>query len=316
MDVNYVSVIEDNLYLTWQQEVQLFNFIETGIAANLWIVVLHQGTSPNKCIDNLLKVHPERVRTYQNTQPNHIVGGYKAMNKPWGISRLLQQEPQLGRCLFSIDSDVWFKRPVDFNDMLKDDVWYGSLCSSYLNASHWQKDKNFSPEEMDRITQIAGVDVQAFKTIDDRAIGAQLFFKNVDWQFFAAVAEDAWRIHDALKEIHDGGKANQHWVGEMLSFILHIFRVKGKDGIATHQELEFAWGTTTMDAEYERFNIVHMAGVFEREGPCFCKERYTTVKPWDCPKTLAYATAGGASRGYVDLIQRFAASSYLRGHLG
>ena len=313
--VHYVSVIEDNLYLTWQQEVQLYNFKELGIADQLWIVILYQGASPNSAvIEPLLKEHRHRIRLYQNTQPRDIVSGYKAMNKPWGISRLLQEEPQLGRFLFSIDSDVWFKRPVKFDTMQDDHIWYGSDCSSYLNSAHWQEQKQFTFDELDRITRIAGVTASTFQKINDRAVGAQLLFKDVDWQFFATVAEDAWRIHDALKEIHDNGKSNQHWVAEMLSFILHMLRVRDVGGIATHDELRFAWATTSDDAEFASYNIVHMAGVFERDGPCFCKERYTSVTPWQCPRGLDYVTAKGASQGYIALLSRY--RSYLERELG
>ena len=312
-DVQYVSVIEDNTYLCWQQEVQIYNFIEMGIAKNLWVVILYQGASVNQeCISSIMKLHAERVRIYRNTQPERIVSGYKALNKPWGISRLLQQEPHVGHSLFSIDSDVWFKRPVNFANMLTNDMWYGSLCSSYLSSAHWRNDKHFTKDEMNRITQIVDINAEDFSTIDDRAIGAQLLFKDVDWRFFAAVTEDAWRIHDALKEVHDNGKENQHWVAEMLSFILHIYRVKGKSGIATHTELDFAWATTTDTEQFEKFNIIHMAGVFERNGPCFCKERYISVTPWDCPRGMTYATATGSSQAYVALIQRYVTSAYFR----
>ena len=236
------------------------------------------------------------------------------MNKPWGISRLLQEEPALGRILFSIDSDVWLKRPIDFTKMQQDERWYGSSCSSYLDANHWQLGKYFTDEELDRVTRIAGVSAAEYKMMNDRAIGAQLLFKDVSWPLFAAVAEDAWRIHDALKEIHEGGKENQHWVGEMLSFMLHILRVKGPDGVASSAELDFAWATTQDEAEFERHHMVHMAGAFERDGPYFCKERYTLVKPWACKKGFSYVTAAGASASYIDLMQRYVASPRFGGH--
>lgn len=307
--MQFVSVIEDKIYLCWQQEVQLFNFRQLGIAESLWIVVLYSGDKPNyDLLQKLYQFHPcpNQIKCIKNTQPRHILNDYVAMNKPWGISQLLKQEPTVGKALFSIDSDVWLKAPMDFAFLVRD-VWYGSDCTSYLSWRHWRNDKKLTPQEIKRIVNITGIDVDTYKVLD-RCIGAQLIFTDVTSDFFDMVTTDAWRMHDALKEIHEDGKENQFWVAEMLSFLLHMLKQKGQLRLQDHSSLQFAWADTKDGEWYDRCNIVHMAGPFNRDGPFFCKQLYNQQAPWDHPLGLKHAAESGATRDYVALVRAYAKS--------
>lgn len=313
--VQYVSVIEDTIYMTWQQEVQLYNFKKLGIAAQLWIVVLYCEAAPQPCIDVLRKKHPvpTQVRYYRNTQPLHFMQAYRAMNKPFGIAQLLKDvhvtaeaRRALHATLYSLDADVIFKQAPHYDSkVLFDTKWYGSNCAAYLNRLHWLNDKHLTERELARVIGIVrNSSLSSFATLDSCCIGAQLLFKHVNADFFDAVAQDAWCIYDALKEIHDAGKPNQFWVAEMLSFVLHILRVKGSAGLATNRAFDFAWATSRDDDVYRACNIIHMAGKVDAE--TFDKQAYITRSPWDDLDDLRKYVTIGASSDYVKVIQNYA----------
>jgi hypothetical protein len=74
-----------------------------------------------------------------------------------------------------------------------------------------------------------------------------------------------------------------------------------------HPELEFSWGTST-EADWDRLNIFHNAGVTTSAGGLFYKAEYMNQLPYGATLNI---NEGTASKKYWDIIQETAKKSVL-----
>lgn len=318
--VQYVVAFEDSPYMIWQAEVLLYNFQKLRISNQLWFSILYSSrvVGPSKEAKRLGDFHVEgNVRMYYNDSP--YWKDYKAVCKSYGVAKLLEEVPELGQCIFVMDTDIILHEPIQFpSNMVHDDCIYGSDTNSYLSFAHFHRDRDVSMDHMRNLCRLVAPDsskhlleeyISAEKS--NSVIGAQYLFKNVDASFFYKIAVDAGKMYEYALKIQAEGNKCQIWVmGDMLSFLLNsIYRV-GVKNVKISQVLDFSWATDPV-TRFKKHAICHMAGVVS-ENRQFDKQRYHALPPWDSKmQDFDYITnTNTCAQKWLEMIQEYAMFRY------
>ena len=109
--------------------------------------------------------------------------------------------------------------------------------------------------------------------------------------------------------MHQGGHPSYHelqiWTSDMWAVLWGGWKM-GKETIC-HPDLEFSWATST-EADWNRLNIFHNAGVTGAEQGLFYKANYMNRLPYHENLNIKEGTA---SKKYWEIIQETAKKSVL-----
>ena len=311
-NVQYIVPLEDCTYLLWQSEILLYNFQQLGIQDQLWFSILCSG-NPSEHALKLQSFHssPHQVRFYENDAPHWQE--YKAICKPYGVAKILEEIPELGKLIFVMDSDILLTRPIDFDGLIEDDCIYGSDTTSYLSFNHFHQDRDVSLEEMKRFTDIVGIPMEDYQSAEKNhsIIGAQYLFKNVDSAFFYKISSNAWTMYSYASDLSNRGSQIQHWCAEMISMLLNSIQRVGVTKVKVASSLDFTWATDAIDT-YDDYSICHMAGVTKDHPTIFNKQKYTSQSPWECSEAdWKYMTnKNTCAYKWVEVIKEYAYKTY------
>lgn len=258
--MRFVSVIEDKLYLLWQQEIQLRNLEEKGHKGI--VIILYKGAISEYA--KSLSRHGE-VYYFENDSPFQ---SYLPSNKAWGLYKLLVKYPQYGKNLILIDSDVLVRMIPSVNT----DINWGADCDSYLGYNYMKQ--HLTDRQLEDV--LCGIiPLDRLKTL--KGAGAQYFFRDIDARTCLHVATDSIRIYEKMKKYQSEGSQIQVWTAEMWAW---LWNLAARDGIEISPELDFTWATSPIN-EYPTKNFLHIAGVTSKEMGMFFKGLYTISTPWD-----------------------------------
>lgn len=262
--MKYISVIEDKVYLLWQQEVQIKNLEELGELDKLTVVILYQGDSPSVYARTLaqqcdVKYYP--VPDYQ---------GYSPMNKPYGMMKYLEEVGRQENVML-IDSDVIFKLPQNTENFTDPDTWYMSNCDGYLGIDYLLK--HLSEKQLREVFALANLEED---NVLSRYVGggAQYFFKHISAEDCKEVANLCIPLYTLLKSFET---KVQVWTAEMWAWLFVGIR-QGYTLEISH-DLDFCWATDPATM-WNHKNILHLAGVVSKETGHFYKGFYTRQPPW------------------------------------
>jgi hypothetical protein len=160
--------------------------------------------------------------------------------------------------------------------------------------------------------EIVDIDKQLVKDNELNAIGAQYLMKGINAQFWANVEKDCERLFKEITDINNEKKAAnpsyhelQIWCSDMWAVLWNGWKL-GYESIC-HPDLEFAWATST-EAEWNKLNIFHNAGVTDAASGLFYKAIYMNELPYN--KNLEIKD-GTASKKYYEIIQKLEKKSVL-----
>jgi hypothetical protein len=207
------------------------------------------------------------------------------------------------------DCDIVFTKPIDWNQFLQDDKWYGSDTRWYIGHDYIISK---GEDILDKMCEIVDIDKQLVKDNELNAIGAQYLMKGINAEYWERVEKDCERLFKEITDINNEKKAInpsyhelQIWCSDMWAVLWNGWKM-GKETIC-HPALEFAWGTST-EADWHRLNIFHNAGVTEATSGLFYKALYINELPYN--KNLQIKE-GTASKKYYDIIQKIEKKSVL-----
>jgi hypothetical protein len=160
--------------------------------------------------------------------------------------------------------------------------------------------------------EIVDIDKQLVKDNELNAIGAQYLMKGINAQFWVNVEKDCERLFKEITDINNEKKAAnpsyhelQIWCSDMFAVLWNGWKL-GYESIC-HPDLEFSWATST-EADWDRLNIFHNAGVTDAAGGLFYKALYMNELPYN--KDLKI-NEGTASKKYYEIIQKVEKKSVL-----
>jgi hypothetical protein len=308
MNLRFVSASPAIKYYSWQVEVLLSNFIEMGINLNQVDIVCwkQNGEIPEEW-QKLANGYPARFFFYDDTrETKHYISSIR----PNILKQHFTAYPELeNEAIFYHDCDIVFTKPINWEQFLQDNKWYGSDCRWYIGHDYIISK---GEDILDKMCEIVDIDKQLVKDNELNSIGAQYLMKGINAQFWANVEKDCERLFKEITDINNEKKAAnptyhelQIWCSDMFAVLWNGWKL-GYESIC-HPDLEFSWATSNED-DWNRLNIFHNAGVTDAEGGLFYKAIYMNELPYNRDLKI---NEGTASKKYYEIIQKLEKKSVL-----
>lgn len=307
-NIRFLCAQPASIYYAWQIEVLLNNFIDTGINLNNVDIVCWKvnGVVPVE-YTNLADNYSARFFFYDDTRETRH---YISSIRPNILKQHFKALPELeNEAIFYHDCDIVFTKPINWQQFLEDDKWYGSDTRWYIGHDYIISK---GEDILDKMCEIVNIDKDLIKDNELNSIGAQYLMKNINCNFWESVEIDCERLFNEITQINNQKKSEdpryhelQIWCADMWAVLWNGWKL-GKETIC-HPDLEFAWATSTED-DWNRLNIFHNAGVTGTEGGLFYKALYINSLPYNEPLEIKEGTA---SKKYWEIIQKTAKKTVL-----
>ena len=308
MNLRFICAQPAIKYYSWQLETMLNNFVEMGINLNQVDIVCWKQTGeiPEE-YSKLANGYPARFFFYDDTRETRH---YISSIRPNILKQHFTKYPELEKeAILYHDCDIVFTKPIKWEQYLQDNKWYGSDCRWYIGHDYIISK---GEDILDKMCEIVDIDKQLVKDNELNAIGAQYLMKGINAQFWANVEKDCERLFKEITDINNEKKAAnpsyhelQIWCSDMFAVLWNGWKL-GYESIC-HPDLEFSWATST-EADWDRLNIFHNAGVTDAAGGLFYKALYMNELPYN--KDLKI-NEGTASKKYYEIIQKLEKKSVL-----
>ena len=305
-------------YYAWQLEVMLNNFMEMGINLNQVDIVCWKQTKeiPEE-YSKLANGYLARFFFYDDTRETRH---YISSIRPNILKQHFTKYPELeNEAILYHDCDIVFTKPINWEQYLHDNKWYGSDCRWYIGHDYIISK---GEDILNKMCEIVDIDKQLVKDNELNAIGAQYLMKGIDAQFWANVEKDCERLFKEITDLNNEkieldrhtmseGESRQPyhplqiWCSDMWAVLWNGWKL-GYESVC-HPDLEFAWATST-EADWDRLNIFHNAGVTDAAGGLFYKALYMNELPYNKNPEIIEGTA---SKKYYEIIQKLEKKSKL-----
>ena len=268
-------------YYTWQVEVMINNFIRNGAnPGDIQIVCAHHGTVSEKW-QKLAKGYPEvKFFFYFDARQKPC---YISSVRPHVLYQHWLKHPEMeNETVFYHDCDIVFSKPIDFKEMLEDDICYVSDTVSYIGANYV---KSKGEHYLDLMADIVNVNKQYIIEQEKNSGGAQYILKNVPTEFWKKVYYDAENLFRLVTHQIDKDKAVdptihelQIWCADMWAVLWNLW-FWDKPVLVT-DKLSFSWATSPAQ-EWDSHPIFHNAGVVGDRPDLFYKGKYQLSLPYN-----------------------------------
>lgn len=300
MNLRFLCAQPANTYYIWQVELMISNFVSMGINPNMMDIVcsIENNHIPEDWIE-LAKKYPARFFFYNDTR---LTRHYISSIRPNIIKQHFIAHPYLkDDAIFYHDSDIVFTRPINWDQFLHDDKWYGSDCRWYIGHDY------IVSKGMEELSLMCNIVNMSRKSICDNelnSIGAQYLMKGVDQYYWEKVERDSETLFNDVSHLINKKKAEhpninplQIWCADMWAVLWNGWQ-RGYETIC-HPDLEFSWATS-IESDWDKYAIMHNAGVLNTDTKYFYKSAYMTSKP---PKDLVIEK-GSCSYRYYELLKQ------------
>jgi hypothetical protein len=318
-DIVFVTAQPDVPYFHWQIKLYVHNFIEKGIDPNQIHVILalvHGVKEPSEGALELKKLGIN-IHFYED---NRDKKSYIPSIKPYLISKLLEEKPELGKVIFLHDADIIFRELPDFEKLLNDDVSYLSDTIGYIGYNyimdccdryekrHPNSRKGQLIEEM---ADVVGIDVNKIKDNQENSGGGQYLIKNTNYKLWNKIYEDCTPLYNQMLDYQRRYPINpgqiQFWTAEMWSLLWNLWKKNVQTKIS--EELAFSWATDDIKI-YEQKPILHMAGVTDDlKLTKFYKGEYISVDPIEKLRQdknhFDYVDKNSSTIKYIDVMKSY-----------
>jgi len=307
-NIRFICAQPTSLFYAWQVEVMINNFIEMGINPNSIDIV---SWKVNNVIPEewtkLANAYPVRFFFYDDTR---VTTHYISSIRPNILKQHFAAYPELEEeAILYHDCDIVLTKPINWEQFLEDEKWYGSDTRWYIAHSYILSK---GQDVLDKMCEIVGIEESIIKDNELNSIGAQYLMKGINAEFWSNVEKDCERLYNEITMLNNIKKAenNQYhelqiWCADMWAVLWNGWKL-GKETVC-HPDLEFAWGTST-ESDFERLNILHNAGVVSSADGLFYKAEFMGRLPYNLNLNIKEGTA---SKKYYEIIQKVEKKSVL-----
>jgi hypothetical protein len=284
------------------------NFIEMGINPNSIDIVSWKVNNviPEEWV-KLANAYPVRFFFYDDTR---VTRHYISSIRPNILKQHFAAHPELEEeAILYHDCDIVLTKPINWEQFLEDEKWYGSDTRWYIAHSYILSK---GQDVLDKMCEIVGIEESIIKDNELNSIGAQYLMKGINAEFWANVEKDCERLYNEITMLNNIKKAenNQYhelqiWCADMWAVLWNGWKL-GKETVC-HPDLEFAWGTSS-ESDFERLNILHNAGVVSSADGLFYKAEFMDRLPYNLNLNIKEGTA---SKKYYEIIQQVEKKSVL-----
>lgn len=307
-NIRFICAQPTSLFYAWQVEVMINNFIEMGVNPNSIDIVSWKVNNviPEEWV-KLANAYPARFFFYDDTR---VTRHYISSIRPNILKQHFAAYPELEEeAILYHDCDIVLTKPINWEQFLDDDKWYGSDTRWYIAHSYILSK---GQDVLDKMCEIVGIEESIIKDNELNSIGAQYLMKGINAEFWANVEKDCERLYNEITMLNNIKKAenNQYhelqiWCADMWAVLWNGWKL-GKETVC-HPDLEFAWGTSS-ESDFERFNILHNAGVVSSADGLFYKAEFMDRLPYNLNLNIKEGTA---SKKYYEIIQQVEKKSVL-----
>jgi len=307
-------------YYTWQVEVMINNFLDMGIHPNYIDIVCWK-------VDNIIPEAWIKLANHYNTvrfffySDTRASKNYTSSIRPNILKQHWLARPEVKEnVIFYHDNDIVFTKPVNWQQFLNDDKWYGSDTRWYIGHDYIISK---GEDVLNKMCEIVNINKRMVKAYELNAIGAQYIMKDIDWTFWDAVERDSERLFTEITELNNQKVIeNRHtmppnapstpaynplqiWCADMWAVLWNAWKLD-KETIC-HDDLQFSWATSNID-DWNKYNIFHNAGVTTDADGLFYKAKYMDKLPYGEKLNIKPNTA---SHEYWKLIEKVGKKSCL-----
>lgn len=277
--MKYICAQPATQYYGWQIDTMLHSFIAVGVNLEDVNVVCNIEKEIDPYFDRLMKKYPGvSFSFYEDTRDYR---GYIPSIKQHILHKHYQAFPEFeNETIFLTDSDICLTKPIDFNGLLDDNIWYLSDTISYIGYDYLQSKGD---DIINPMLEIAGISKDLVKSMQGASGGAQYLFKNVKTSYWEEVVNLSHELYIKMQVISNEKQQRdpdyfplQIWTCEMWA-LLWVAWKKGQM-TAVSDKLKFSWATDPRDFWYKN-SIFHNAGVTADMKEMFFKGEYIDKLP-------------------------------------
>lgn len=255
----YISVQPDLTSFHWQVEVMLTNFEAVGIE-KCHIIFLTNAVS-QKALE-LKEKFPQYQFFFYKDERSDAEKQYPPTAKPYGMLQHFLTN-RIKEPIFYHDSDIIFKNKINESRYESDDICYMSDTISYIGYNYV---KSKGDDVLFEMCKIVDIDCKTIIENQQSSGGAQYILKNTTPAYWSKVYRDSYRLYSRLSDIEPlwrgEGYPIQKWCAEMWATLWNMWYFKYPTAVC--KQLDFVFATAAIE-DYEKCNILHNAGVTERD---------------------------------------------------
>jgi hypothetical protein len=268
-------------YYSWQVEVMLNNFISNNVNPDdIHIVCAHYGNISDKWKKLTEKFDQVNFFFYPD---DRMKAGYISSIRPHLLYKHWLATPSLqSEVVFYHDCDIALSKPLDVEDILKDNISYVSDTVSYIGANYI---RSKGEHYLDLMSRIVNVDKNVIISQEANSGGAQYLFKNIPTEFWKKVYYDAENLYRLVNDQIAKDKAVdpkiheiQIWCADMWAVLWNLWFFNKQ--VKVTEKLSFSWATSHI-GEWDKNPIYHNAGVTANRKELFYKGQYINKLPYD-----------------------------------
>jgi len=198
----YLSAQPDDVYFTWQLELQLRNFHSLGIRKEQIHVLFAMNpiAGLNPLVNEFIANNNELalIYCYPDTR---LKKKYSPSVRPNIIKQHFKLYPELSDAvIFYHDSDILLSRIPEIPNLYDDDRCYVSDTRNYLDTNYIKS--SGSEKLLEDMAKVVGISVNDIEKNDAHVGGAQNILKKVDYGFWDKLEGDCELISDVLESFN------------------------------------------------------------------------------------------------------------------
>lgn len=298
--MKYISSQPLNKYFIWQNEIFKHQFQKLGYDLNDSIsIFVGENNIPE--MDKYIDKYPNTIivpdqRTDKSYLPSFQIHGMYHLYKDH--KNLIENDN-----IFAHDSDIVFTKHIDWDLLIKNkNTVYCSDTISYIGAVYIDSK---SPELLNKMAEIVGIDNNIIRSRQAKSGGAQYIFPTgLTANFWYKIERDCNSLYAYM-----GGEGSkykkddkdypiQKWTASMWSILWNIW-LFGFDTIVD-PELEFCWSSWNKK-DWQRVSIFHNSGVVNESSGMFFKGKYVSKMPFG--DDFSMLTKENCNQNYVEIIK-------------
>jgi len=268
-------------YYEWHLEVMIHNFRKQGIRDDQLHIVLGNTDAFSSIVHvRLQQKYPTILfALYDDTRESRV---YISSLRPNILKQHFTKYPELSsHALFYHDCDIAFTKPVSWDHLLQDDIWYLSDTVSYI-GTRYIKSKGLNI--LQEMCEIVEVSPEKVEVEEQNSGGAQYLIKNVTAEFWDKVERDSESLMKYFNKKAEEytNIPNYHpiqsWTADMWAVLWNGWYFGHE--IKVVNDMKFCWPTDLI-SRWNECPIFHNAGVTSPNNGMFYKAQYTQSAPYD-----------------------------------
>jgi len=317
----FLSAQPDTPYFHWQVEIYLYQFSQHGILDQCYALFGYTGNEPSAEAKRLAQKFPH-ILFYKDERTDRV---YSPGVRPHIYKKFFRDHPELGKCVFVHDSDIFLVKLPNFKRMIEDRLKRGFVSDtiSYIGYDYIKdcctryKSVHPSIHELDllnKMCDVVGISSDLVKARQNQSGGAQYFFRDMTYEFWNEVEDINNRLYKLFIDYEKRYPIEKHiqkWTADMWG-CLWLYWKKGNMTIVD-KDLQFSWATGT-DTDYNTRPIFHLAGVTAQMRKVFYKGNYnnnSVFEEYNKDRGIFdHISNTSATKLYTDVIKEYFNSHY------